>query len=113
MEFHSPGAQRVEFGKGVGDMRKALSRAHHKSVACLELFDHPFLDGPLVAMPIKAEATDLTAGVVMEKMTSEQRPSYIAGVVERLAYARYAKDGKADQGMKCIYQWFYQKKKAR
>lgn len=64
---------------------------------------------PLAVLPVKAEATDLTAGVVMEKMTSEQRSSYIAGIIEGLAYARYAKNGKADQGMKCIYQWFYEK----
>lgn len=45
----------------------------------------------------------------MEKMTAEQRSSYIAGIIEGLAYARYAKDGKAEPGMKCIYQWLYEK----
>lgn len=64
---------------------------------------------PLVATPMKAEATDLTAGVVMEKMSSEQRSAYLAGVVEGLAYARYSKDGKRTGGMKCIYDWFYEK----
>lgn len=64
---------------------------------------------PLVAFPANANATDFTAGVVMEKMSSLERAAYLAGVIEGLAYARYAKDGKADQGMKCIYQWFYDK----
>lgn len=64
---------------------------------------------PLAAMPLNAGATDFTAGVVMEKMSSLERAAYLAGVVEGLAYARYVRDGKADQGMKCIYQWFYEK----
>lgn len=56
-----------------------------------------------------AGATDLTAKAVMEKMEAEQRTPYIAGVVEGLAYARYARDDKKTEGMKCIYDWFYEK----
>jgi hypothetical protein len=56
-----------------------------------------------------AAATDFTAGVVMEKMEAEQRYPYIAGVVEGLAYARFSRDGKKTEGMKCIYDWFYEK----
>lgn len=67
---------------------------------------------PLTIQP--ATATDFTAQVVMEKMKAEERLPYLAGVVEGLAYARYARDNKdvpADKkttlGMKCIYDWFY------
>lgn len=56
-----------------------------------------------------AAATDLTASVVMEKMEAGQRSSYVAGVVEGLAYARFSRDGKKTEGMKCIYDWFYEK----
>jgi hypothetical protein len=54
-----------------------------------------------------ANATDFTAGVVMEKMTADQRYSFLAGIIEGLAYARFASDGKETSGMKCIYGWFY------
>ncbi len=46
----------------------------------------------------------------MNKMKSEERFPYIAGVVEGLAYARYVRDGKKTEGMKCIYDWFYKGK---
>lgn len=76
---------------------------------CLRYIRNAAFALPLATLPMKADATDFTAGVVMEKMTSEQRSAYLAGVVEGLAYARYAKDGKQTDGMKCIYDWFYEK----
>jgi hypothetical protein len=45
----------------------------------------------------------------MDKMEAGQRASYVAGVVEGLAYARYARDGKKIESMECIYDWFYEK----
>ena len=64
-----------------------------------------------------AFATDFTAGVIMEKMDAKERFPYVAGVVEGLAYARYRRDNenvdgdkKSVEGMKCIYDWFYEKK---
>jgi hypothetical protein len=62
---------------------------------------------PLMLFPMNANATDFTAGVVMEKMNEAERFQYLAGVIEGLAYSRYMKDGKKADGMKCIYQWFY------
>lgn len=56
-----------------------------------------------------SHAQDLTAGVVMDKMNADQRIGYISGIVEGLAYMRFAKDGDEEPGMKCIYQWFYEK----
>ena len=54
--------------------------------------------------------TAMTAGVVMEKMPALERLAFVAGIVEGLAYARYAKDGKKTEGMGCVYRWFYDKK---
>ena len=54
-----------------------------------------------------AQAEKLNAGVVMDKMTSEQRVSYVSGVIEGLAYARFVRDKPSEKGMKCIYDWFY------
>lgn len=54
----------------------------------------------------------MTAGLVMDKMPVRERFSYVAGIVEGLAYARFRKDtaakgGNDVSGMKCIYDWFY------
>ena len=52
----------------------------------------------------------MTAGVVAEKMSAGERYTYVAGIVEGLAYARFQKDGKSPKGMSCIYDWFYKDK---
>ncbi len=65
---------------------------------------------PFILFSLDVGATDFTAGIVMQKMDEKERFNYLAGVVEGLAYARYIKDGKKVDGMKCIYQWFYDKK---
>jgi len=59
-----------------------------------------------------SQARDLSAGVLLDEMPVRERTSYIMGVVEGLAYARFRKDTmlsgeKDEQGMKCIYEWFY------
>ena len=51
--------------------------------------------------------TEMTAGVVMERMEADERYTYVAGIIEGLAYARYARDGRDVAGMECIYGWFY------
>lgn len=58
-------------------------------------------------MGTPAVATDFTAGVVMAKMDGKERYAFVAGVVEGLAMARYMRDGKKPEGMKCLYDWFY------
>ncbi len=52
----------------------------------------------------------------MKKMDPHERTSYIQGVVEGLAYSRYKRDNqqiegdaKTVNGMKCVYDWFYEK----
>jgi hypothetical protein len=49
----------------------------------------------------------MTAGTIMAKMSSEQRFSYVSGMVDAFAYARFMADGKKEDGLKCIYAWFY------
>lgn len=46
----------------------------------------------------------------MKDMNAGEKLSYVAGVVEGLAMARYMKDGKKPEGMNCIYGWFYDDK---
>ena len=75
--------------------------------------------GSSLLLPIvtsEAEATEFDAGVVMQKMTGDERAWYIQGVVEGLAYSRYERDNqhvegeaKVVTGMNCIYDWFYEK----
>ncbi len=48
-----------------------------------------------------------TAGDVLTKMESGESASYIAGVIEGLAFARWIKDKPDGTGMKCIYDWKY------
>lgn len=58
-----------------------------------------------------ALATDFTAGIVATEMKVGDRYPFMAGIIEGLAYARYARDGNKDtQGMRCIYDWFYENK---
>ena len=52
-------------------------------------------------------STIMTAGVIAEKMNEGDLYTYVAGVVEGLAQARYRVDGKRTDGMSCIYGWFY------
>lgn len=45
-------------------------------------------------------------------MQVRERTSYITGIVEGLAYARFQRDTRASgepnqEGMNCIYNWFY------
>lgn len=59
-----------------------------------------------------ANAQDMTAGLILEKMQPEERFAYVNGIVEGMAYARFRKDtiaagSKDEQGMKCIYDWFH------
>lgn len=54
----------------------------------------------------------MTAGLIMTEMPARERATYIMGIVEGLAYARFRKDtgetgAKDSTGSKCIYDWFY------
>lgn len=43
-------------------------------------------------------------------MDAVQRYTFVAGVIEGLAVARYMRDNKKSEGMNCIYDWFYDDK---
>lgn len=53
-----------------------------------------------------ASATNLNAGYVLDKMNNDQMVSYVSGVVEGLAYARFLKDRPSEDGMNCVYSWY-------
>jgi len=53
------------------------------------------------------QATAQSASDVLTKMKPEETTSYLAGVVEGLAAARWIKDKPDNIGMKCIYDWYY------
>lgn len=60
-----------------------------------------------LGLPLRAE--DFTAGAVVERMDASERYTFIAGIIEGLAYARFVSDGKSEEpGMRCIYTWFYE-----
>ena len=65
------------------------------------------LSAPFLLMQTPAKAERFTTGTVMQKMGSEERFAFVAGIVEGLAMSRYMQDGKKPEGMKCIYDWFY------
>lgn len=52
-------------------------------------------------------AAALTGKDVLNKMNNDQRFSYLAGIADGLAQARWMKDRPDDTGMKCIYDWYY------
>jgi len=53
-----------------------------------------------------SHAQTINAGFVMNKMNADQQVSYIAGVVEGLAYSRYLRDKPSQEGMNCVYKWY-------
>jgi hypothetical protein len=52
-----------------------------------------------------ANATDLNAGYVLDKMNNDQMVSYVAGVIEGLAYSRFLRDRPSEESMNCVYRW--------
>lgn len=54
--------------------------------------------------------TDFNADKLMTQMKPSERYTFIAGVIEGLAVARYMRDDKKSEGMNCIYDWFYDDK---
>ncbi|WP_171173705.1 hypothetical protein [Ruegeria sp. HKCCD8929] len=54
------------------------------------------------------DAAALTADDVLNNMSNDQGISYVNGVVEGLATARWLADRPEPSGMQCIYEWYYQ-----
>lgn len=67
----------------------------------------------LLCANIAQADTALTAGVILEKMSAEDRFTYYTGIIHGLAYARFRKDSiandnqKDQRGMECIENWFF------
>lgn len=41
----------------------------------------------------------------MKQMDAGDRYPYVMGIVEGISFARYIRDGKKVEGMRCIYEW--------
>ena len=70
------------------------------------------LVGSIPAIANDNAGTAMTAGVIMEKMKPGERFTYVSGLIEGLAYARFLKDSTAkgvndQEGMDCINRWFF------
>jgi hypothetical protein len=61
----------------------------------------------IAALPAVAE-TQMTAGVIAERMPPEDRFPYAAGLVEGIAFGRYQMGGRDVGAMNCIFDWFYE-----
>lgn len=53
------------------------------------------------------QAMALTANEVLTNMESGERFSYVSGIVDGLAYARWLAERPNEEGMQCIYGWYY------
>lgn len=53
------------------------------------------------------EAAALTADYVLNEMPAELKATYVAGLVDGFAFARWIADRPDDTGMKCIQDWYY------
>lgn len=52
-------------------------------------------------------AAALTADDVLNKMSSKEQYSYLAGLVGGFAHSRYLKERPSTTGMNCIYDWYH------
>lgn len=86
------------------DIRRAYKDTNPANIAHIAILFSSFL------VPTVAHAEEFTAGVVMTKMGTSDRYSFVAGIVEGLAHARYIRDGKTPKGRSCLYGWFYDDK---
>ncbi len=59
----------------------------------------------------QTQAQNLDADFVLNKMTSDQQVSFVAGVVEGLAFSRWQRDKPDRTGIQCIYAWYGKKDK--
>ncbi|NRA87234.1 MAG: hypothetical protein HRU28_07525 [Rhizobiales bacterium] len=57
--------------------------------------------------PSLAGVKNISAGYVLNEMNNDQRISYISGVIEGLAYSRFLREKPNENGMNCIYDWFF------
>lgn len=53
------------------------------------------------------EANALTSGDVLEKLSQDERYSYVSGAIEGIAYSRFLRERPNERGMKCMLNWYY------
>ena len=61
--------------------------------------------GMILSIAQQAQAQNLDADFVLNKMTSDQQVSYVEGVIEGLAFSRWQRDKPDRAGIQCIYKW--------
>ena len=67
--------------------------------------------GMMLTNTYNVHAQNLDAGFVLNKMTSDQQVSYIAGVIEGLSFSRWQRDKPDNTGIRCIQNWYDRKEK--
>jgi hypothetical protein len=78
----------------------------------MDILARGLIAGSVLVNGNMATAQVMTAGVILEKMKSDEQFAYINGIVEGLAYARFRKDtiaagDKDERGSSCIQKWYY------
>lgn len=66
----------------------------------------------MVVGAFPAQAKDTTAGVIVKEMPSKEFVTFVTGMVEGMAYARFRKDTlaagqKVETGSQCIRNWYH------
>lgn len=91
-------ASKILHNRSIMQVKKLLKLSKYQQLYVIILW--MFLIGAQ-----QAQAQNLDAGFVMNKMTSDQQVSYVAGIVEGLAFSRWQRDKPNGDGVKCIYDW--------
>jgi hypothetical protein len=63
---------------------------------------------PAILGAAKAEEPTRTARSLMENMQPGERYTFVAGIVEGIAFHRYTAGNKDVEAMNCVYMWFAQ-----
>lgn len=64
--------------------------------------------GALLGLAATQPACALTADDVLNKMDSDQRYFFLAGLIEGMGYARFLREKPETTGSKCIYNWYFE-----
>lgn len=60
----------------------------------------------LFVSPVQAQQQNLDANYVLNEMSSDQQVGFISGIISGLSFARWLKDDKEMEGMRCIQAWW-------
>lgn len=63
--------------------------------------------GAVIALSsFPSDAESLDARFVLNEMNQDQRVSYVEGIVDGLAYARFLRDRPDETGYLCVINWY-------